>query len=449
MNHTRLLFLLQHFKDERFLEEFAHENVTFLPLAEELTKSRFETWLFFFHKHLIYTGHVRFMDKWGLGGRIRYDAPNRLGYYIKRAVFSVLKHIRILRDFTRYLDFVVFQKKEIAEFQNILREIQPSLVFVTHITSDREVALVKAAKKEGILSVGLPKSWDNLSKNGVRAKPDRIVVWNDFMVGQCITNQNYKKEEVYKFGVPQFDMCAEDERRMSREEFCALHGLDPKRKLIVFGSEGKLIPTDANTSQIVADFIHADALPYEAQMLIRPHYGYKNDEQKFAALVDTEHIAIDTLNNPSLCFRDEWDYSTEFTNRFYNTLYHADVLITTASTLTLDAACFGTQTVCIAFDGEEVLPYSRSVARWYETDYYQEVLSHGATDRVYSKEELQDALGTILTDPEYKKDELMALQRSMCGEIDGGSGERLFAIVEKSCSRVYNQIVVHIVVSKV
>ncbi len=415
----RLVIMTPAYKDERFLREYAHPNVRFLPLPE-LQETWIEEMLFFFHKHLIYNDTVNHHAKWGIIGLAKSKHPTRFRYYCIKIIFGILSRLRFLRDITRFFDRLLLQKKEVRALKKELKKIRPLCVVSTNVVDPGEVALMKAADDLEIMTVGFPKSWDNLSQHGFRFRPKLLVVWNDFMREQAIKHQNYPPERVVCVGVPQYDFNFAPEMLMSREEFAALYGLDPNKKIILLGSEGKLFPSDADIASILAEHIAGDALREPAQLLIRPHYGYRNDADKFAPLRGMEGVVIDMFNEPSLCFKDKWDYSQAFTKRFVNSMRHADIVVNAVSTLTLDAICFDTPVITIAFDGRMPLPYSQSIARWYETDYYKKILSYGATAFVRSPQELKDAVSRYLEDPSIQRAERMKLRMEFTHGYEGG-----------------------------
>lgn len=417
------------FIDDRFLPEFSHPNVTLLPLSEK-TQTKFERFLFFFHKHLIYNSTVNQKAKWGIIGDPNSRRATYLSYVLRRTFFIPLSHLKFLRDFVRWVDLRFTQKVEVDEFVSKFAELDIKCFISTLVTGDTEVAMMKAAKRLSIPTIGFPKSWDNLSKHGLRVKPDVLVVWNEFMREQAVQFHNYDPDMVTVVGIPQFDRYVDKSVIKSRKEFCEQYGLKPERKIILFGSEGKLFPSDKDVAEVIAKLINEDDFDVPSQLLIRPHYGYKNDEEKFTESQQLGNVVVDLFNNPSKNLRDQWDYSFEFADRFINCLYHADVLVNTASTLTLDAMAFDKPVVNVAFDGWKKLPYSKSIERWYETHYYRKVLSYEATWYVRSPEELRSAINKIFDKPSLKSEERAKLRNDFCYRLDGQSGQRFANFVD-------------------
>ncbi len=429
----KIIMLTPAATDERFCQEFAHTNVTFVDMQEK-NHSRADKFLFFFHKNLIYNSTVNQKNRWGSPGDSRSKQSGYFLFLVKKVIFIPLSKVKPLRDVVRWFDKFFLQKEEVAHFVTLLETYKPDVVTITNVSSDTEIALLKAAKEKNIKTLAIPKSWDNLSKHGFRAKADIMVVWSDFMKKQTIEFQNYKEQDIRVIGIPQFDYYADKTRLQTREQFCSLYNLDPKKKIIFFGSEGKLFPTDSEIASILYEMVSQNTLSLSAQLLVRPHYGYKNDEQKFSHLFDKPNVTVDLQNTPSAFFRDEWDYSQEFMNRFLNTLYHSDVIVNTCSTLSLDGVAFDKPLISIAFDGYQKKRYNDSILRWYETHYYDGIVQTGAVSIVKDRKELQSEISEYLLNPERKVEERKILRDHFCHFIDGKAGERFASVIEEALS---------------
>ena len=421
-------------KDPHFIEMFERHNVRFLEIQEQD-----HTWsdrlLFFFHKNLIYNQTVDQKNHWGPIGTKNSIKPSYISYLTKKIIFIPISRLIFLRDLVRLLDDLFLQKSEVAQYHEVLLKEKPDLIVSTNISADTEAALIKAARRLKIRTVGMPKSWDNTSKHGFRVKTDVFVVWNEFMKEQAIRLQNYRLDQVAVIGIPQFDYYVDKSRIWSREKFCELYGLDPARKIIMFGSEGGKFPTDGDIAAIIAEQIHQGRFHRPCQLLVRPHYGYKNDDLKFKSVFGKALVSVDRFNKPSANFRDEWDYSRDFMDRFLNTLYHSDIAISTCSTLALDAVAFDKPLISIGFDGDDDQPYERSLRRWYETQYYSAVIKTGAIEVASSREKLASLIDQYLNHPEFKSKEREILRQKFVYPFDGQAGRRLADLVIANLER--------------
>ena len=195
------------------------------------------------------------------------------------------------------------------------------------------------------------------------------------------------------------------------------------------------MPEDTDIATVLYEFIVRGKLAAPCQLLIRPHFSYKDDEQKFAHLFGKEGVAVDRSNTPSSAFRDHGDYSLVHMDRFANSLFHADIVVNVASTITLDAAAFDKPVINVAFEPQLTVPANvQPVTSFYESDYFLEIVKTGASKIAYSKGELLNYLNRYLSSPSSEASERKELRRRFCYRVDGGAGKRFAELVIKEVS---------------
>ncbi len=404
------------YKDEDFLRTFQRPGVTFVPM--EIPAWTLKEQFFGGLQHnLVWNRTIQFTARYGVYDP---DAVSCLRPWLQWLWRPFAN--RFGRRLARWLDRWLCPPSEAV--LNQVREARPDLVFSTNPMESWDSYYVKAAQQLGIPTVGFVKSWDNMTKTSFRVRTDDVIVWGPYMTEEARTYQDYPPERIHEFGVPQFDpYFRRDARgRVSREALLRSGGLDPARATILFGSEGKVTPNDPDIVSMIATMIHANTLPVPAQVWVRPHYGYKDDDQKFCEVEKDEYIFVDRHFQRRPVFYDGWDYSREHYLRLADTLFACDVLVTTASTLAIDAAVCGIPVITIAFDGYKTYDHRHSIARWYETEYYANVLETGALAVVHSYEELQEALTQALLYPNQRSEERAALVRRIAGTSQGHAG---------------------------
>lgn len=425
---VRRVILTRAWKDQHFRETFGGEGIAFEPL-HEVRWTAADRFFVGIHKGLVYNAGSALRDRFGI-----YDGGgNALKWMLKQAAFSPLCRIGALKDAARRLDGALIPD---WSYQDLFARERPSLLFATNPLEDSDVAVMKAARSAGVRIVAMHKSWDNLPKMSFRVKPDVFLVWGSALVEQAVRYQRMKREEVRVVGIPQFDIYHEPGVILSREEFFRRIGADPGRKLIVFGSDGKSAPNDPDVAEIIADFVGRDALGSPAQLYLRPYFALRGEERKFERLAGRPSVIIDRWFVPREIFRDRWDYSREHAIHFANLVAHADVMICTASTLTLDAAYRDKQVVNIAFDGRERKPYGRSVARYYDSAHYAPIARSGGCWVVQSADELREALTSYLARPDLHREGRAWLRQEYCCRTDGQSGRRVADALLSELERV-------------
>jgi len=426
----RIVILTPAANDVVFCRAFAHPNVSFKHFRDA-SHTRADIIFLGLHKYLLWSKFISLKLRYGIRALTKPEDLSAVRYWLFALIFIPLSRLPFLRDWLRWVDLYFGQKQKVREFRALIKAERPCLIVSTSISSNVEGALLKAARREGIKTVGMPKSWDNLSRAGFRAKADTLVVWSQFMADQAITFQRYRPKQVKIIGIPQFDGYRNPEFIWSRERFGCEFGLDPAKRVILFTSEGKSVPEDADIALLLADFIARGELA-NASLLIRPHFSYPQDEEKFVALSGRPEVVVDRLNNPASGFKDYGDFSVAALERFTNSLAHATVVVNVCSTITLDAVAFDKPVINVAFEPRINVPAQpQPLAMSYESDYYLEIVQTGGTRLVKSREELLAALRQYLDNDKLEAAGRACLRERFLGPLDGAAGRRFATLVSK------------------
>lgn len=294
-----------------------------------------------------------------------------------------------------------------------------------------DLPYLEAARRQGIPSISPVYSWDNLTAKGPFViPPDQLVVWNEVMRNEACHFHGYAPEDVFVGGVPVFDSyvavraSADD---LTRHAFLSRLGLDPAKKLITLTT---IPPVYFGTSHYaLAEMLKGWMLSGElagTTLLIRPH---PMDDTDYADLVGPDVVLDNYGSKPSADPR-QWRPSDDNTSHLGRTMVFSDVVINIASTITVDAACFDTPTVNIAFDikpsGNE---YAGTVERYYKYTHYKLVVETGAAALIKSPEDLLEAVRAYLADQTLHQDGRALLLRRQVGVLDGFAWRRTAAAI--------------------
>lgn len=414
----RLVILTPACNDKRFLETFSKPGIIFEPFFEPRW-TRLDNIFVGLHKALVYNASTVMRDKYGI---LSPKETNIFKYHIKRFFLKPLRNLGFLKEFVRYLDTALVKD---VYYRDLFKKYAPCAIFSTSITEDMDVFVLKQARASGAPIIGMPKTWDNLSKISVRVKPDKMIVWGKYSFDEAVRFQNMKPENVVICGIPQFDVYRDKSVFLSREEFFRLNGLDSRKKILLYGSEGKYSKNDADIVQMIRDAARRSVFPADCQIFVRPHFMYPGDEEKFSKFKNDKDVVVDNYYARSDNFRDNWDYSLDQMRHLAQMLANCDMLITTASTLTLDVCAFDKPIINVAFDGYEKKDFAYSIAKWYTSEYYRQVVDTGAPWLVRSEDELLNAIREYLANPSLRKENRARLRDYFCGPIDGQSGRRI------------------------
>lgn len=326
-----------------------------------------------------------------------------------------------MRKALMWVNTYAFPDKHHAE---LFRKYQPSLVCLTeffHMAPDMWV--LKRAVREGVPTIGLVHSWDNLTTKGAfPARVDRLVVWSETMRREAVQLHGYRAGDVFVGGVPQFDAYTDVDNLPSREEFFRRIGADPSKKLISYA----LVPTGRFPGEMgivenLSKLIQANQMAFPSQLLVRlyPHR--------------TSEIPAHLKNQPGLLFDlpgslsayPDRDISLADLRHLAATMRYSDVVVNVASTISVDAAVFGTPVIGIAFDGPTPMPYLESVRRFYDMTHFKRLLATGGIRVANTFEELVDHLNAYLRNPALDSEGRQRIIQTECYTMDGRAGERI------------------------
>jgi CDP-Glycerol:Poly(glycerophosphate) glycerophosphotransferase len=112
-----------------------------------------------------------------------------------------------------------------------------------------------------------------------------------------------------------------------------------------------------------------------------------------------------------------------------DTLYHADVVVNVASTITIEACIFDTPVVNINFDGPGESPYVKSARRYYSFTHYVNITARNSVRVATSPEALVDDVAAYLADPSLDAAGRKQVVLDQCQFTDGRSAERVVDLV--------------------
>ncbi|MDP3900343.1 MAG: hypothetical protein Q8Q23_04655 [bacterium] len=350
--------------------------------------------------------------------------------WLRYVYLRVASSLPPLKRLYRFIEFVWFPQVNPA-LRKVFDRYEPNLIFSTSFVSGFDCAVLKEARRRKITTVSMPKSWDNIALGYARVRADHLVVPNEPSRDVAIRLQNFPKQSVHIVGQPQFDWYVRPELIISRDDYFNKKGLDPKLPLIFFGSEGVWAAFDYEIAEMIHDWIVKDELSRPCQLLVRPHYS-NSDLDIFKKLRGKKKVAVDSYRITNF-LGDKWDPNKDEMVDFINTLYHCDIMINAASTLTLDAACFDKPIINVNFgcfyegnnrNDDDITP------TLYESDHFEWVFATKATKIADTPDALKDGINTYLNNPRAEAAARALLRAKLCYKIDGKSSKRLAAVLK-------------------
>ncbi len=331
----------------------------------------------------------------------------------------------IVRQLFRYLDYRLMPA---GGFDDIFRRYRPDAVFASDMQDLRvqelsDTYLVRAARRRGIFSVGMSRSWDSMTTKGLlRTLPDVLAVQTEDIKSQAVAYHSVPADKVAVVGVPHYDSYIVGSRT-SRKDFFQKIGLDPNRKLVFFAPPSDIWTGDKSLNPYLLKIIAR----LGEQVVVRfPIFG----ELSVGDFVAPPYIVFDRPDNSARL--EESLLSRHDDAHFADLIYHSDLVVTGPSSVILDAAMFGKPTVLIGFDGEKVKPYWQRLSRYYDYEHQESAIRAGGIKIARNSEELLEYIKEYLARPEAGREIRRKLAESFCRNLDGRSGARLADIVLKN-----------------
>jgi CDP-glycerol glycerophosphotransferase (TagB/SpsB family) len=286
-----------------------------------------------------------------------------------------------------------------------LKKYGVQLVMTTDPIRRTDDLLFVAAKKLYIPITTLVLSWDNLTSKGrINDGYDCVMAWNELMKQEILSMYpSYTNDTVKVVGYPRFDIYKKPlPSGFEREPFLKSLGLDPANRVLLYANAPiRSFPVQPQIIDHVYQAMMNGQLPQDTQLLIRCHphddlaiYDIFRNCPRVAVWPGDDRAHDQTLFN-QMPQKDELLILAA-------SMKHSALCINPGSSVMLDAAICDIPIVCIAYDGDCILPRESSYATCYEYSHQKPFHQIGATDICYSKEELIRSIQKALAHPEEK-----------------------------------------------
>jgi hypothetical protein len=428
------VFLAPAEKLSYYREQFSQEGVMFDVLPEP-ADPRLEKFFKKLESYSVHSSFVRLIHWHFLTREKSKDwFLTRPFFFLIRLLLWQLGALAVYRSFIRFC-YDVFRDEAVAQ---VIANHQPAILFCPSINLGNEWAFLREAKRLGVLTIGMTSSWDNFySKTFLRVPPDHLLVQTNLMKAQAQRLADYPAEKIIVVGVPQYDRYFKKVGLIDREEFFRQIGADPKKKLILFACSGKVTyEEDKKIIGLIYQLINSGLLSRDLQVLVRPH-PKRPFSEKFLEEIRRRYGFLAIMPAKKLTTaRDPWEFDEAAIFLLTNTLAHVDLVITTCTTLFVEAAIFDKPLIAIGFDLTKKRFYSNSARRFFEWDHLADLLKTGGVSLVTSVAEFAETIEKYLAEPAY----LAAGRRRLVAEqavfTDGQSVDRVVEVIDSLAARL-------------
>lgn len=313
-------------------------------------------------------------------------------------------------------------------FGAVFEKYRPDAVLAANLFDDVEIALIREARRRKIPTVGFINSWDKLTaRYAIRLLPDQLAVYNDIVKREAVRHADMPEERIAVCGVPQYDWHF-NRTPSPRGEFSSKRGLDHRKPLIVFAPMGREFSnSDWDAIDLMHKIVAGGRLGREVELLIR---FQPNDFLDDRELASRPWLKYELPGRRFGTARGgDWDMNFEEMTALTDTLAHISILVSYASSMSVEAAIHGKPVVNINFELREGEPWSKSPTFYYHTEHYRKAIELGGIRLVESKEELVRWLDAYLKDPSLDAEGRKRLVAAQCSRLDGKAGERIAQVI--------------------
>lgn len=401
--------------DEHFVAEFGGENILIERLPE---------WRPVPPVRII---HSLKKDFWAERRDIftfknRRKKKNRKFHKMVLTMFDMLHSKDGLEKILLILDGLETKLTPMLETE-LFEKYKPSLVFYSSLYT-KYLSILIGAHQRKIKTMSFIQSWDNpTSKGPFQVTPDRIIVWNPILKDEVTKYHDVSPQNVLLSGVPQFDLYLDKKNFLSREAFFEQWHLDPAKKLITYTTGPQnMLPDEFEIVDLLQSIIRKGKLAYPSQLLVRLH---PKDDMKYYKKFEGMPGLTLQLPGHTAHTNDRWNPTERDMYALAELMNYSDVVLNTASTITIDAACLDTPVVNIAFDGLKARPYMESCKRYYDYNHYKNILATNGVRVANSLGDIIDSVNSYLVNPDLDREGRQRIVQEQCWKFDGKSGQRI------------------------
>lgn len=423
---VRLIILVPQHKVAYYREEYSHPQVIFEewnPAPEHWLGRLLNAFAF----NALGTGTVK-QKQYAHYVRDR----NILKFLVRRYIAILFGGVSWVRRVIRSLDRLVPPDRGLGA---LLKKYDPSAVLVPDIILGTDRVLLRTAKRLGYKTIGMVRSWDNLTAKGViQVMPDWLIAQTTKMKKEAVLFGDMPPEKILICGVAQFDEYWKPPT-VTREQFFDSLKIPHDRRIILcapffgeYSQKSGLMLVGA-----LAKAIDDGRLPHNTHLLVRyrPEDGTAEDAPK-----DFGHSHITATAPYSKTFatprgKKDYEFTRDDVELMVNSLRYSDVTLNTISTLTVDAVALDKPVVNIRFDIDPETPAINKVELYSYFDHYKALEATGGITLTNSIGELIDAINAYLKDPTLHAKGRAQIRHEQIEFEDAGSGKRSAEAIAK------------------
>lgn len=324
------------------------------------------------------------------------ETPSRLPMY-KRLW-------RSMQDTPIWYSVLPVFERQIARFlgdqpvwHKLFDDLSPDCLVVSPLKGETILPAIQTAQIMQVKVVGTPLSWkDVFVSSYISVIPDKIVMPTRTSADYMLAVNPHISPEVASISTSlHFERILNPEDILPRQEFCQLAGLDWERPYICY-TAGSPLAVSGEIDVITEWLSRMTQLHSSPQVLLR--INPMDDGRQYLSLQE-KYPDILVLQKPNWEWLPEEDWFAALADDmvlWVNTICHSACNVSIPSTVTIEFAAFKKPVVNICFDLDMQVAEDRSIKRFWDAPFYNEVRQSGYVVPTFSIDELLVAVQRIM-----------------------------------------------------
>ncbi len=334
-------------------------------------------------------------------------------YYFSR-LLGIIGHSFIFRRLVRFLDLWCAPKTSASR---MLSEIKPDMLFSTDLQNENDVSIMHAARKGKIPILGMLRSWDNPTQRILRVLPEKMIVGSNVLEEEVRLLYRYPPAQIVITGNPHYDRYLKGPT-MSKDKFLKSLNLPLDKKLILYApvSDALIYHNDIDeyVLSLLGDVDASVLVRFPPEKPVRLSGDFKQPQNM---VYDRPGVSFNARRVGDREIRREDD------SRLIDSLYHADVVVTGPTSITIDAALIDRPVIAVHFYPTP-REFFRSVYR-YEDNQIVKVRETGGIHVSVTKEDFLKTLASYLENPRRDAKGREKIRSMWFSHADGSAGRRV------------------------
>lgn len=282
-------------------------------------------------------------------------------------------------------------------WRQLLAHLDIDCLVVAPLKGETILPALQTARHAGCKIVNITNSWKDIYVSShISVVPDKTIMPSDASADFLLAvNPHISPSKVSVSTSLYFEKIIHPDNIFSRQQFCTSMGLDPQRSYICYTSASPLAVT--GELEIVRELLlMLKDQPSQPQLLLRQNP--MDDSSQFCVL-QNEYPQILVVHRPNWEWNHKEDWMCAFEDDvklWFNTIYHSVCNISIPSTVTMEFAALKKPVINICFDLDENVSKERSISRFWDAPYYDEVKQSNYAIPTFSLADLNKAIQCVI-----------------------------------------------------